>query len=65
MQRIAIMGCLGSGKSTLARKLGAALDLPVVHMDQHYFSPGWVEPNHDDWRAKVAGLCAQDQKDSG
>lgn len=43
MKRIMIFGGPGSGKSTLARRLGAALDLPVVHMDQVYWLPGWVE----------------------
>lgn len=61
MQRIAILGGSGSGKSTLARRIGDQLDLPIVHMDQHYFSPGWVEPDHDDWRDKVATMCAQDR----
>lgn len=61
MQRIAILGGSGSGKSTLARMIGEKLDLPVVHMDQHYFSPGWVEPGLNDWREKVVAMCAEDQ----
>ncbi|WP_027834639.1 ATP-binding cassette domain-containing protein [Maritalea myrionectae] len=61
MQRIAILGGSGSGKSTLARALGKKLNLPVVHMDQHYFSAGWVEPDHAHWREKVAAMCAEDR----
>ena len=40
MERILIIGCGGAGKSTLARKLGAKTGIPVVHLDQIYWSPG-------------------------
>lgn len=40
MERIMIIGCGGAGKSTLARQLGEKLDLPVVHLDQIFWSPG-------------------------
>jgi adenylate kinase family enzyme len=43
MQRIVVMGPPGSGKSTLARRLGAKLGLPVFHLDQFYWQPGWIE----------------------
>ena len=43
MQRIMIIGSGGAGKSTLARQLGEKLDLPVVHLDQLFWKPGWVE----------------------
>ncbi len=43
MERIIIIGCGGAGKSTLARQLGEKLDLPVVHLDQLFWLPGWVE----------------------
>lgn len=42
MERIMIIGCGGSGKSTLARQMGAKLDIPVVHLDKLFWTPGWV-----------------------
>ena len=48
MERVIIIGCGGSGKSTLARKLGEKTDLPVVHLDQIFWSPGnWQHLDRD------------------
>ena len=41
MNRIAIIGSPGSGKSTLALKLSEILHIPVVHLDQLFWSPNW------------------------
>jgi adenylate kinase family enzyme len=43
MKRIMIIGGPGSGKSTLVRRIGAATGLPVVHVDQIHWCPGWIE----------------------
>ena len=40
MERVLIIGCGGSGKSTLARAMGEKTGLPVVHLDQIFWSPG-------------------------
>jgi adenylate kinase family enzyme len=53
MNRIAIVGCSGGGKSTLARAVGAALGLPVVHLDALFWKPGWVESDPGPFRAAV------------
>ncbi|PKL74301.1 MAG: hypothetical protein CVV27_21200 [Candidatus Melainabacteria bacterium HGW-Melainabacteria-1] len=48
--RIHVTGNAGAGKTTLARKLGAELDLPVIHLDQIVWAPGWkkVSPQERD-----------------
>lgn len=61
MNRIAIVGCSGGGKSTLARALGAALDLPVVHLDALFWRPGWVESDPGPFRAAVDAALAGDR----
>jgi adenylate kinase family enzyme len=60
MRRIMIIGGSGTGKSTLARALASGLNLPVVHLDRHYWSPGWVAPEAGEWRRRVAELAAGD-----
>lgn len=59
MQRILIIGSPGSGKSTLARGLSARTGLPLVHLDQLYWRPGWVEADKDEWNAALAEALAQ------
>ena len=46
LRRIMVMGLSGSGESTLARRLGVALGLPVVHLDQLYHGRGF-QPRPD------------------
>ncbi|WP_193171354.1 P-loop NTPase family protein [Nisaea nitritireducens] len=57
MKRILIVGCPGAGKSTAARSLTKITGLPVIHLDGHYWKPGWVRPGQDEWRAKVQELA--------
>lgn len=61
MQRVMIVGSGGSGKSTLARQLGAILSIEVVHLDRHFWQPGWVEPPQDQWRKVQAELVQRSQ----
>ncbi|MBZ0267972.1 hypothetical protein K8I85_07440 [bacterium] len=58
-RRVLVIGCSGAGKSTLSRALGEATGLPVIHLDKHFWQPGWVESRDGPWRKRLDELLAQ------
>jgi len=60
-KRIVIVGCPGAGKSTLAIQLGELLHIPVFHLDQLWWRPGWVEAGLDAFDAALAQVVLQDE----
>lgn len=61
MKRILILGNCGAGKSTLARQLHETLQLPVIHLDQHYWQAGWIESEKEVWEKRVQVLMEQEE----
>lgn len=59
-RRIVVTGLAGAGKSTLALALGRATGVPVIHLDLHYWKPGWVAPSDAEWRAVQRTVLAGD-----
>lgn len=59
-RRIAIVGIGGSGKSTLAFQIAARTKLPLFHMDQLFWRPGWDEIPEAEYLPKHAALVAQE-----
>ena len=55
MERVMIIGCGGAGKSTLARALGEKTGLPVVHLDQIWWEPGyWQHLDREEFDERLA-----------
>jgi adenylate kinase family enzyme len=57
-ERVLVLGCAGAGKTVFARRLTQARGLPLVTLDQEDWQPGWVEPDKQNWVAKVETLIA-------
>ena len=61
LRRVLVIGPGGAGKSTFAARLAQRTGLPLIHLDQHYWRAGWVEPSNDEWLAKVDELVASER----
>ena len=62
MERVLIVGCGGAGKSTLARQLGEKTGLPVVHLDQIFWSPGnWIHLEKAEFDTLLKAELEKDQ----
>lgn len=52
-KRILIVGSSGAGKSTLGRALHKQLGLPLIHLDQLFWQPGWIPNERAIFREKM------------
>ncbi len=59
-RRVIVTGLAGSGKSTLSIALAAKTGLPLIHLDLHFWKPGWVAPSEAEWREKQRAVLAGD-----
>ena len=55
-----VTGLAGAGKSTLSIALAARSGLPLIHLDLHFWKPGWVAPSETEWREKQRAVLAGD-----
>ena len=61
MKRILVIGHPGAGKSIFTSKLGMKTGLPVIHLDQVFWRPGWVQTPKNEWRQQTEMLVDRDE----
>jgi adenylate kinase family enzyme len=59
-ERVAVIGCGGSGKTTIGRRLVAAINTTITHLDALYYDNEWNTLPHDTFAALQEALVAAD-----
>jgi len=60
VKKVAVIGCAGSGKTHTAMILQEKLNLPVYHLDQYAWKPGWEKVDIDELRKHHQKLLKKD-----
>jgi adenylate kinase family enzyme len=61
IKRVAIIGCGGSGKTTVGRRVAAALDTSVTHLDAVYYDDEWNKLPQEKFAEIQQQLVAEDR----
>ena len=61
MSRIAIIGCCGAGKSIFSIRLQELTQLPLYHLDQIFWKPGWVQEDSEIFENKLQEWIKREQ----
>ena len=54
-----VIGSPGAGKSTLSAELARLTGLPLIHLDQLHWKPGWVESGTEEFDSKLSEAIAR------
>lgn len=60
MKRVLVIGSPGAGKSTLSAQLAKLTGLPLIHLDQMFWTKGWVMRPDDEFADLVCGAIRGD-----
>lgn len=60
MKKVLVIGSGGSGKTMFSKQLAARTGLPLIHLDQLFWRPGWDPTPDAEWDRRIADLAARD-----
>jgi adenylate kinase family enzyme len=60
MRKVLVIGSGGSGKTTFSKQLSARTGLPLIHLDQLFWRPGWDPTPDAEWDRLIAELSGRD-----
>jgi adenylate kinase family enzyme len=60
VKKVLVIGSGGAGKTTFSKHLASRTGLPLTHLDQLFWHPGWVPTPDEEWDRLIAQLIARD-----